>query len=120
MKISNHILIKLSLIIFILLFIYLFYFESTYKINKTEIININDNNLNKIIKIECKIYSQTLNSNGKNDMIFLKLYDNTSNINAIIFNSNVKLNEKNKYEIIGKIIKYKQEYEINIIEINKL
>jgi len=114
MQIKEYNIIKISLITFLFLFILLFYLDSIYSPNLTKISSIDKSYFNKIVKLEVKIEKQRL----KNQTLFLSLSDNSSKIiDGIIFKTNLTLDYKQNYEIIGRISLYKNEFEILITQI---
>ncbi len=115
MQLKKIHIIKICLIGFLLSFTLIYLIEKNYKMQITEISNINSSLIEKNIKIEGKIIKQTLIK----DILFFTLKDNTSQINIITFQTNQTLNKNQTYTVEGKITSYNKELEIiaNKIEI---
>lgn len=109
MKLKEYNIVKICLILFIVLFLLIFYIENTTQLKITKIKNITNNDIEKTLKIQGKII-QLKNSN---ETTFLIIKDNTSKINAIIFDK-IKLNQNLTYNFTGKISLYNKEIEMII------
>ena len=119
MKLKENNIIKLSLIIFLFLFILLYYLDSIYSPTLINIKDIDKSYYNKIVKINTKIEKLNLN----NETLFLVLSDlNNSNykINAIIFKTKIILDMDKNYEFIGRISLYKNELELLVDKIKEI
>ncbi len=109
MKITQIQLIKISISLFLLLFLLIYYLDENLEIQKTNIEEINKKNLNQKIKIVGNVSDIKYIKNH----IFLNIKSNNSSIKGIIFNSEKIIIEK-EYHIEGKITIYKEELEIII------
>lgn len=116
MKLSNHILIKSTLILFVSLFIVLFYLDSVYVMPLVKISDIDESYLNKKVKIEGRISQQ----NSYKNMLFLEIYDDSSEILGMIFESDFLLNKSSNYIFKGKVTTYDKKLEIIIEKIEKI
>lgn len=119
MKLSKYNLIKITLILFLTIFIISYNIEKNYSLKLTKIQEITLNDLDKTVKIIANIKKQIVNK--ENNISIIKIYDNSGEITAIIFNyyNNNKLIKNKKYEFIGKISIYNQKPEIIIKKILK-
>ena len=116
MKFTTKHIIKLSLIIFIILFTLLIYIDKNYKLETTPIKNITIKNINQYKAIQGKIGKQNIIKN----ISFFDIYDNQSKITAIMFNLNKTLNYNKKYKFTGKITIHKNKPEMIIYEFQEI
>lgn len=108
MELKKYQIIKICLIGFLITFSLIYLIEKSHKIKTIVISEINQNHIEKNVKIEGKITKQTLNKNT----LFLTIKDNTSQINIIAFKINQTLNKNQTYTIEGKVTNYNNELEI--------
>lgn len=111
---KKHIKIALTGIIIFLTLIY--FFESTLLLNNTNICDISQKDLNKYVRIEgTPIYQNLYDTN-----LFFKIkdYNTKCQIQAVVFNLNQTLENKN-YNFTGEIILYKKELEIIVKQIEQ-
>ena len=115
MELKKTHIIKICLIGFLLSFITIYLIEKNYKLEIIEISKIDSSLIEKNVKIEGKIITQTLN---KNTLVFT-IKDNSSQIDIIAFKTNQTLDKNKIYYIEGKVTTYNKKIEMiaNKIEI---
>ena len=106
---NNTTLSKLSLIISLLGILLLLFISENINLEISKIDSITRNNLEQNVKINADV----INVNKKDDLLFLKVKDETSEIDVVIFESNnLEINKGDKIEVQGKITLYKDNLEI--------
>lgn len=108
MELKKIQIIKICIIGFLITFTLIYLIEKNHIKETILISEINQNYIEKNVKIEGKITKQTLNKNT----LFLTLKDNSSQINIIAFKTNQTLNKNQKYTIEGKVTNYNKKLEI--------
>lgn len=106
---QEKLLLKISLIASVIGLIGLFFISSNSELNVISISNINENLIDKEIRIigTIKYYKDSPS------LKILKVEDNTGSISIIVFkNEESNLKTKLKVEITGTVRKYKSELEI--------
>ena len=112
---DSKLIIKISLIVFLISFSLLFFIDKNYILDKKEIKNITIKDINKYVRIEGEIVKQK--SIGEHVQIEIK--DNTSTIKGTLFYSNSSFRNKN-YSIIGKITMYNKKLGLIVSEIEEI
>jgi len=113
---NKNILLKTTLTIFLLGILLLLILVQTLEPKKTNIKDISNKQLNKIVKITGQIIN--IKTFKESDFQILTIQDSTSKIQAV-FNSNKQLNlkENQTITIIGKITDYKNNPQIQVEKI---
>ncbi len=111
MKIKKTILIKISLIGFLLIFLLIYFIEENTVILLTKISEIDNTYINKYVKITGNI----VKLKNSNSSTFITIKNNENYLKGIIFEK-IKLKKEKKYIFEGKISKYNNELEIIINE----
>ncbi len=115
MKLSEHKLIKITFVSFILLFLLVYIIDLNYKLTPIPISEIDKTKINKRVAIKVEVASQNLHGNT----LFLTLSDKNNEIKAVIFNQNELLELQGEYYFLGKISLYNNELELIVDEIKK-
>lgn len=108
--------LKYTMVSFILIFSFLYYFEHSFEPEMISLSAIDRSFLTKNVRFEANIVEQTLTG----ETLFLTLKDQNSTIKSILFYANQTLNITNRYDVKGKITLYNQELEIIVTEIKTL
>jgi len=98
--------VKIALICSIIGVVLLYFISLNYEINELEINKINDNDIEKTSKITGEVV-KVLNK----DSLTIITIKKPETIKVVLF-ENISLNRTDTVEIIGKVEKYKGEYEI--------
>jgi len=109
---------KLSIILFLVTFSLIIYFEKNHNIIPQEISTIKLSQINNFVKVEGFVKSQNLYNNNLfvdfcSDLIFME----KDCIKLILFETDKKLELNFKYKVLGKITYYNNKLEIIVREI---
>ncbi len=107
-------LIKISLILFLIIFGIVYFVEESYELEKMNISQIDDTFYNNYVKI----YAKVITIRNFNETIFLILKDETKEIPAIIFEK-VEIEKNQNYYFEGKITKYNGDLELIVERFEK-
>lgn len=120
---KTHTLLKISLITAFIGIFMIIILSNNLEPKIKKISDINEKTIDEWVEIEGKVISQknpsygTQGISGNSRITILTIYDGTAGINAIIYkklNNNLKDHE---VKILGKIVEYKKEIEIEIEKI---
>ena len=107
--------IKISLSIFLIVFILGYLYEQNYEYELSEISDFDLEDLNSKVKFEAKIVKQNLYG----ETLFLELKDKEDSIKAIVFKHAEKLDYSLEYYFIGKVTYRNKNVEIIVDRIIK-
>ncbi|MFW5705124.1 MAG: hypothetical protein ACOCXG_04760 [Nanoarchaeota archaeon] len=107
--------IKISLILFFILFLFLYIIENTKNPENSSISQIKNLSLRKTYQFNVNI----VNTNSYEDFSYIKIKDNTGITDAIIFEplANFQPQKEKSYTLIAQISKYKNKNQLIIKEI---
>ena len=113
---NKNIILKLSYILALTGLISIFIIDKLTILPETKISMLNDNLLDKTIKITGYIDSIVKHQ----DITILQLDDKTSKISITVFNNNLELKNNNFITVEGKLTKYKGSLQVNAVSIQLL
>jgi len=114
---NKNILFVLALICTLIGILIILFISENLEIKQIKIENITENMLGK----EVRIIATIKNIKTTPGLYILTLKDETGEIKAIIFKEDkLEFKNKDKVEIIGKVIKYKNMLEIQVNQLNTL
>jgi hypothetical protein len=121
---SEKIKFKISIILFLIVFSLMIFYEKIYNIPKSDISELSLSEINTFISVFGFVKSQQLNGNNlfvdfcsiKND---LDSFNNENNcIKLVMFGAHEKVDLETVYRVIGKVTYYNNELEIIVREIS--
>ncbi len=102
-------LLKLSLVCSLLGILLLIFISDKLVVKEITISEISRSKIDQDVRIKAEVISASL----KEDVLFLKVKDSTSEIDVVIFNpENLDINKGDKLEITGKVSIYKNKLEL--------
>ena len=110
MTLKQNTIIKISLIVFILLFLVLTFIDMTTSPELIGIDNLTLNYLNEHVRIEGVIVKQSV----YDDNSYLVIEDGNSQLDGVIFGIDKNFKEDREYFFEGKVVLYEQELELVI------